>query len=53
VSLADGGDEVYVPGLNRLLASAAPIFGPRLTAVILKGMGRDGADGVTAVRKHG
>lgn len=45
--------ELYRPSVDRLLESAAETFGPRLTAVILTGMGRDGARGVRAVKAHG
>ncbi len=46
-------DDLYVPNVDRLLESAARVFGDRLTAVILTGMGRDGARGVEAVKRCG
>jgi two-component system chemotaxis response regulator CheB len=46
-------DERYSPSVDRLLASAAAAAGARLTAVILTGMGEDGAEGVRRVRGHG
>ena len=41
------------PSVDPMLASAAAVFGPRLLAVILSGMGRDGADGAGLVRAAG
>ena len=38
---------------NPLFSSAAEIFGPRLMAVVLTGLARDGTDGVQTVKKHG
>lgn len=43
----------YVPSVDRLFASAAPLAGPKLIAAVLTGMGDDGAKGVTAVKKAG
>ncbi|GAB4260197.1 MAG: chemotaxis response regulator protein-glutamate methylesterase [Deferrisomatales bacterium] len=45
--------ELYVPSVDRLLSSAAQAYGSRLTAVILTGMGKDGAQGVRRVRELG
>jgi two-component system chemotaxis response regulator CheB len=41
------------PSLDLTLESAARQFGERLLAVILTGMGRDGARGAAAVKTHG
>ena len=41
------------PSLNRLLRSAADTFGDRVIAVILSGMGSDGAAGAADVKTHG
>jgi two-component system CheB/CheR fusion protein len=41
------------PSIDRLLASAAEIFGERLIAVILSGMGTDGVAGASEVKAHG
>ncbi len=41
------------PDADRILAALAPRFGPRLTAVVLSGMGTDGLAGARAVRGHG
>jgi two-component system CheB/CheR fusion protein len=41
------------PSVDRLLATAARVFGDRLLAVILTGSGSDGADGAQAVKAYG
>jgi two-component system, chemotaxis family, protein-glutamate methylesterase/glutaminase len=41
------------PSLDVALESAARAFGPRCVAVVLTGMGQDGATGAEAVRKAG
>jgi two-component system, chemotaxis family, protein-glutamate methylesterase/glutaminase len=40
------------PSVDALFQSATP-FAPHITAAILTGMGRDGAEGITALRKAG
>lgn len=45
--------ERYVPSVDRLLSSAADAAGSRVVALILTGMGSDGAMGVQYVRIHG
>jgi two-component system CheB/CheR fusion protein len=46
----DGGPS---PSVDTLLATAAQVFGERLIAVILTGMGSDGADGAWEVKESG
>ena len=53
VVLERPGDDLYVPSVDRLLETSARVLGQRLTAVILTGMGRDGARGVREVRARG
>lgn len=46
-------DDRYAPSVDRMFESAAKHFGARLTAVVLTGMGDDGARGVRAVKEAG
>jgi len=42
-----------MPSVDPMLASAADIYGPRLLAIVLSGMGRDGAIGAAKVARLG
>jgi two-component system chemotaxis response regulator CheB len=63
VSLGDGAAAVRLltdaavsgcmPSIDPMLASFSEVYGARMVAVILSGMGRDGAEGVRAVRNTG
>jgi len=41
----------YVPSVNELFRSAARVYGPRMLAVVLTGMGNDGREGIIAVKE--
>ncbi len=53
VRLRDGLEQRPKPSVDRLLSSAAEVFGERLIAVILTGTGSDGASGAHAVKAAG
>lgn len=42
-----------MPSVDPMLSSLADVYGPRLLAVVLSGMGRDGLEGAEAVRRAG
>lgn len=43
----------YVPSADALFCSCAPLFGSRMLAVVLTGMGNDGSKGVIEVKNRG
>src|SRR4051812_28368872 len=53
VGLRTEGGSRPIPSVDLLLSSAAETFGERLYAVILTGLGSDGADGARAVKELG
>ena len=46
-------DELHAPSVDRLFTSASDVCGARMIAVVLTGMGDDGARGVRLVRERG
>jgi two-component system chemotaxis response regulator CheB len=44
---------LHTPSVDELFGSACAAFGDRVLAVLLTGMGRDGAHGMDALRKAG
>lgn len=63
VRLTDGGaafrlthdpaDSGCMPSVDPMLASIADVYGARMLAIVLSGMGRDGADGARRVHEVG
>src|SRR5947209_2831963 len=50
---ASGRNDLYAPSVDRLFASAAEACGERMIAVIMTGMGDDGAEAIQRVRARG
>lgn len=46
-------EDRYLPSADRLFVSCAQIYGRRMLAVVLTGMGNDGKEGVVAVKEKG
>jgi two-component system CheB/CheR fusion protein len=53
IHIHDGSPERPKPSIDLLFATAAAIFGDRLIAVVLTGLGSDGTSGARAVKLHG
>jgi len=51
--VAPDASDRYVPSADVLFASCAPIYGSRMLAVVLTGMGNDGSQGVVTVKERG
>lgn len=49
----NGAAARYTPSVDRLFRSAAVLLGRRAAAVVLTGMGRDGRDGIVAMKRAG
>lgn len=49
----DWADSLHIPSVDMLMSSAAQTFGSRTLAVLLTGLGSDGANGMLAVRLAG
>jgi two-component system, chemotaxis family, protein-glutamate methylesterase/glutaminase len=46
-------NNVHVPSIDIMMQSVAEVYGDRAMGVILSGMGRDGAEGMTAIHARG
>ncbi len=54
IHLDDGPPVEYVrPSVNVMMLSAVEVYSSNIIGVILTGMGKDGADGMAAIRKAG
>jgi two-component system chemotaxis response regulator CheB len=51
--LPPGANDLYVPSVDRLLGTASESCGEKLVAVIMTGMGDDGASAIRGVRERG
>jgi two-component system chemotaxis response regulator CheB len=46
-------NSLHTPSVNVMMNSVAAVFGNHALGVILTGMGSDGAEGMTAIHRHG
>jgi two-component system, chemotaxis family, protein-glutamate methylesterase/glutaminase len=53
VVVEPGPDDRHIPSVDRLFTSAAEVAGDRAVAVVLTGMGDDGARGAVAIKQCG
>lgn len=53
VRLSDGGEHLYKPSVDNVFSSAAEQVGAGVLAVVLTGMGSDGAEGARRLRQRG
>ncbi len=48
-----GSEDRYLPSADALFKSSASVYGSRMLAVVLTGMGNDGSKGIVEVKKRG
>lgn len=51
--LPPASEDRYIPSADQLFCSCAPVYGARMLALVLTGMGNDGSKGVLAVKAAG